>query len=250
MSSIIRTRGLGKSYASGSAKVWALRNVDLDIQQGEFTVLMGSSGSGKSTLLYLLSGLERPSEGEIEFDGERIDQMDETALSMLRRTGIGFVFQAINLVPHLSLFENIVVPGYLVHKDRNKVNQRANELLESLGIGDLGARLPAQVSGGQQQRAAIARAMMNSPRGLFADEPTGALNSSSGRAVLDSFQQINTGGQTILMATHEVRSACIADRIVYLKDGELQSEYRLDRSETDFEGREATVLDWLTSQGW
>lgn len=248
---LIQTRDLGKTYSEGSADVHALRGVDLEIQQGSLTVLMGSSGSGKSTLLYLLSGLEPPSRGEIHFCGERLDSMDETRLSLVRRTGIGFVFQAINLVPHLSIFENVVLPGYLVERDRNAVDGRAMALLESMGIAELADRLPAQVSGGEQQRAGIARAMVNSPRALFADEPTGALNSAAGKVVLDSLRRLNAGGQTILMATHEVKAACVGDRILYLRDGEIRSEYRLetDPSVPDRD-READVLAWLAAQGW
>lgn len=249
-SAIIETKNLAKAYSSGSAEVYALRDVDLEIQEGEFAVLMGSSGSGKSTLLYLLSGLERISQGEITFAGQRIDTMSETELSLLRRTGIGFVFQAINMVPHLTLFENIVTPGYLVEKNRKVVNDRATQLLESFGIADLADRLPAQVSGGEQQRSAIARAMVNSPRALFADEPTGALNSASGTAVLESFRRLNDSGQTILMATHEVRAACYGDRIIFMRDGQVQSEYRLDKEIKDLDKREPAVLAWLSAQGW
>ncbi len=248
---LIQTRNLGKTYSEGSADVHALRDVDLEIQEGDFTVLMGSSGSGKSTLLYLLSGLEPPSRGEIQFCGERLDTMDETELSLVRRTGIGFVFQAINLVPHLSIFENVVVPGYLVERDRRAVDSRAMALLESVGIADLADRLPAQVSGGEQQRAGIARAMVNSPRALFADEPTGALNSAAGKVVLDSLRRVNASGQTILLATHEVKAACVGDRILYLRDGEIRSEYRLDADSSTSDGdREADVLAWLSAQGW
>jgi putative ABC transport system ATP-binding protein len=248
---LIQTRDLGKTYSEGSADVHALRAVDLEIEQGGFTVLMGSSGSGKSTLLYLLSGLEPPSRGEIHFCGERLDSMDETELSLVRRTGIGFVFQAINLVPHLSIFENVVLPGYLVERDRNAVDSRAMTLLESVGIEELADRLPAQVSGGEQQRAGIARAMVNSPRALFADEPTGALNSAAGKVILDSLRRLNAGGQTILMATHEVKAACVGDRILYLRDGEICSEYRLDADASVSDGdREADVLAWLSAQGW
>lgn len=173
---LVRTRQLSKSYVTDAAPVYALREVDLEVQPGELLVLMGSSGSGKSTLLYLISGLEQASAGEIHFAGQRIDQMDETELSVLRREGIGFVFQAINLIPHLTLFENVVLPGYLVNRDRDAVDRRATSLFAMLGIGTLVHRLPAQVSGGEQQRAAIARAMINAPRALLADEPTGALN--------------------------------------------------------------------------
>jgi len=247
---LIRTRRLTKSYQSDAAPVFGLREVDLDVEPGELLVLMGSSGSGKSTLLYLISGLERSTEGEIHFGDQRVDTMNETELSLLRRTGIGFVFQAINLIPHLSLFENVVLPGYLVEADRAKVDARARELFTTLGIAQLAARLPAQVSGGEQQRAAIARAMINSPRALLADEPTGALNSAAGSAVLESFRAINTEGQTIVMATHEVKSACIGDRVLFLRDGQVRGEYRLKDAAMPAAEREAAVLAWLVGQGW
>ncbi len=247
---LVQTRRLTKSYQSAAAPVFGLREVDLAVEPGELLVLMGSSGSGKSTLLYLISGLERATEGEIHFGDQRIDTMSETELSLLRRTGIGFVFQAINLIPHLSLFENVVLPGYLVEADRAVVDARASELLETLGIRALADRLPAQVSGGEQQRAAIARAMINAPRALLADEPTGALNSSAGSAVLDSFKAINARGQTIVMATHEVKSACIGDRIVFLRDGQVRGEYRMADQAMPAAEREAAVLAWLVGQGW
>ena len=246
---LIATRRLTKGYQTGATPVFGLRGVDLAVQPGELLVLMGSSGSGKSTLLYLISGLERPTEGEIHFGAERVDAMDETGLSLLRRTGIGFVFQAINLVPHLTLFENVVLPGYLVESDRAVVDARAKNLLATLGIAQLADRLPAQVSGGEQQRAAIARAMINAPRALLADEPTGALNSAAGSAVLESFRAINAQGQTIVMATHEVKSACIGDRILFLRDGQVINEYRVDK-DTSPAQRENAILAWLVGLGW
>jgi putative ABC transport system ATP-binding protein len=246
---LVRTRRLTKSYQSDAAPVYGLRDIDLDVEPGELLVLMGSSGSGKSTLLYLISGLERATSGEIHFGDQRIDAMSETELSLLRRTGIGFVFQAINLIPHLTLFENVVLPGYLVEPDRATVDARALGLFDMLGIRSLTDRLPSQVSGGEQQRAAIARAMINQPRALLADEPTGALNSAAGHAVLESFRAINATGQTIVMATHEVKSACIGDRIVFLRDGQVQAEYRIEKT-TPAAEREAAVLAWLVDQGW
>ncbi len=250
MTALISATRLDKSYAgSDTAEVQVLNKVGLEVRGGEFVSLMGSSGSGKSTLLYLLSGLEKPTAGEISFDGARVDEMDETALALLRRRGIGFVFQAIHLVPHLTLLENIVVPGYLIPGEREQVRQRAQKLLDTFGIGDLADRLPAQVSGGEQQRAAIARALINEPRAVFADEPTGALNSSAGEAVLDAFRTLNREGQTIVMATHEVRAACCGDRIVYLRDGRVIAELELDADATVQE-REAEALRWLADQGW
>ncbi|MCC7051748.1 MAG: ABC transporter ATP-binding protein [Gemmatimonadaceae bacterium] len=247
---LVRTRHLSKRHVTDAAPVFALRDVDLEVQPGELLVLMGSSGSGKSTLLYLISGLEQASAGEIHFAGQRIDQMDETALSVLRREGIGFVFQAINLIPHLTLFENVVLPGYLVNGDRDAVDRRATALFDMLGIGALVQRLPAQVSGGEQQRAAIARAMINGPRALLADEPTGALNSAAGRAVLDGFREINARGQTIVMATHDVKSACIADRVLFLRDGQVHGEFQFADRGAAIEDRESLLVAWLGAQGW
>jgi len=250
MAPIIEARAVGKRYRLDGTEVQALREVNLEVAPGELVALMGSSGSGKSTLLYLVSGLERATAGEIHFDGRRIDTLDETALSHLRRSGVGFVFQAINLIPHLTLFENVVVPGYLAQSDREAVDARARELFDRLGIAALADRRPAQVSGGEQQRAAIARALINDPLVVLADEPTGALNSAAGAAVLESFREINRRGQTILMATHEVRSACIADRIVYLRDGQVVATLELGGQVDDHSAREARVVAWLVEQGW
>jgi putative ABC transport system ATP-binding protein len=247
---LVRTRHLTKVYDSGAEPAHALRSVSLEVQRGELLVLMGSSGSGKSTLLYLLAGLEQASDGEIHFADARVDQLDETALSLLRRDGIGFVFQAINLIPHLTVLENVVLPGYLVSRDRDAVQRRATTLLDMLGIGALRDRLPAQVSGGEQQRAAIARAMINAPRALLADEPTGALNSSAGRAVLDGFRAINASGQTIVMATHDLKSASIADRIVFLRDGEVCGEFCIGAGLDTTEAREQAIVSWLATLGW
>lgn len=257
---VIRCEGLGKAYlANGdenASEIRALSSVDLHVEAGEFLVLMGASGSGKSTLLYLLGGLESASEGKIQIDDARVDSMNEAELAMLRRQRVGFVFQAINLVPHFTILENLLVPAYLVHKDRKQAQLRAQTLLETLGVGDLSSRLPPQTSGGQQQRAAIARALINSPTVLFADEPTGALNSSSSQAVLDAFQQLNDRGQTIVMATHDVYSASRGDRVVYLKDGEAVGEFRFSHRCAHIDGsdstreRETQLLDWLTGYGW
>jgi putative ABC transport system ATP-binding protein len=247
---LLRTRQLTKRYDSGTIPIDALSEIDLDVEQGELLILMGSSGSGKSTLLYTIAGLEQSTAGEIHFAAARIDQMDETQLSLLRREGIGFVFQAINLIPHLTLFENVVLAGYLVNTNRDEVDHRATELLTRLGIGALLHRLPAQVSGGEQQRAAIARAMINHPLALMADEPTGALNSASGNAVLAAFRELNATGQTIVMATHEVRSACIGDRIVFLRDGQIRGEFLLKHAPEAAADREAAVVAWLATQGW
>ncbi|MDP4089841.1 MAG: ABC transporter ATP-binding protein, partial [Bacillota bacterium] len=205
---ILTTRDLCKTYLSDGEAVHAIKNINLDIYEGDFTVIMGSSGSGKSTLLYLLSGMEDATSGTVDFGGTELSRLKEDELAKFRRSRIGFVFQSINLVPNLSLIENVVLPGYLLERYKSKVDNKAEELLRLVGLEEQKLRLPSQVSGGQQQRAAIARALINSPQILFADEPTGALNSTQGQNILDAFTELNNQGQTIIMVTHDIKAAC------------------------------------------
>jgi putative ABC transport system ATP-binding protein len=211
---------------------------------------MGSSGSGKSTLLYLLSGLESITSGEIHFDGREISGLGEKALALLRREGMGFVFQAFNLIPNLTLYENVLAAGYLGSRSKTDIESRATELLEGMGLGELGGRLPAQVSGGEQQRAATARALVNSPSILFADEPTGALNTAAGDMVLDQFTRLAEQGQTIFLVTHDLRAACRGNRIIFLRDGSIHGEFTFDDATQTLEQREETLFTWLSAQGW
>ncbi|TCT15476.1 putative ABC transport system ATP-binding protein [Natranaerovirga pectinivora] len=248
---IIRTNDLCKTYVSDGVQFHALRNINIEINSGEFTVIMGSSGSGKSTLLYLLSGLDEITAGEVYFENTRIDCLSDQQTAKFRRKSIGFIFQAINLVPNLSLLENIVISGYLLSKDRKAVNERALELLKIMELEEEGNRLPSQVSGGQQQRAAIARGLINSPTVLFADEPTGSLNSSQGQNVLDVLTDINSMGQTIVMVTHDIKAACRADRILFIKDGKIGGDLRLSNySKDNREEREIKIFEYLTEKGW
>lgn len=229
-----------------------LRNINMEIYQGDFTVVMGSSGSGKSTLLYNLSGMDTPTSGEVYFKDKRMDRLKERKLAILRRRNIGFVFQQIHLVSNLSIFENVTVPGYLLKNyKRKEVERRAGELLDKTGVRKLALRLPSQVSGGEQQRAAVARALINDPAILFADEPTGALNSKTGRDILNLMSELNRGGQSILMVTHDVKAAVRANRILYLQDGQITGEMQLEPYMLDAElDRERQVLSWLTAKGW
>ncbi|MCX8132192.1 MAG: ABC transporter ATP-binding protein [Clostridia bacterium] len=248
---IMKTNNLCKTYVSDGEQFHAIRNMNLEIFEKDFTVIMGSSGSGKSTLLYLLSGLDSVTAGEVWFEEKRVDALNERKTAQFRRKNIGFIFQAINLVPNLSLLENITITGYLAEKDRKKVDERAKELLKIMGLGDQVNRLPSQVSGGQQQRAAIARGLINSPQILFADEPTGSLNSSQGQNVLDILTGINSKGQTIVMVTHDIKAACRADRIIFIKDGRIGGDLRLEKySESSLEKREKEIFSYLTEKGW
>lgn len=249
--SIIKTNDLCKTYVTGGTQFHAIRNVNMEIFKKDFTVIMGSSGSGKSTLLYLLSGLDNITAGEVYFKDDRVDKIKEKHMAQFRRKNIGFIFQAINLIPNLSLFENIAYTGYLAQKNRKKVDERTSELLNMMELQEEMKRLPSQVSGGQQQRAAIARGLINTPEVLFADEPTGALNSSHGQNVLDILTDINEKGQTIVMVTHDVKAACRGNRIIFIKDGKIGGDLDLERfSHKDIEKREKLVFSYLTEKGW
>ncbi|MCL2050719.1 MAG: ABC transporter ATP-binding protein [Lachnospiraceae bacterium] len=247
---ILSAKDLCKSYASGGLQNHVLKNVDFELRDGEFCVVMGSSGSGKSTLLYCLSGMDTATSGEITYKDKQFEKLNEDKLARLRRKDFGFVFQQMHLVANLSIFENIAVPGYLVSKPP-KVHAKAEELMEKVGISALNKRLPSQVSGGEQQRAAVARALINSPQILFADEPTGSLNSKAGLEVLDILSEFNRGGQTILMVTHDIKAAIRATRLIYIKDGKLCSEMEMGLYQGENEkARESQVVAWLTSLGW
>lgn len=247
---LIKTEKLCKSYASDGLQNHVLKNINLEINEGEFTVVMGASGSGKSTLLYCLSLMDKATSGILYYKGKHLDKLSDNHMAELRRNEFGFVFQQIHLVPNLTLFENIAVPGYLTMKAKNS-HKKANELLEKVDLSDFGSRLPAQVSGGQAQRAAVARALVNSPKVLFADEPTGALNSKAGQDILNLLTSLNQSGQTVLMVTHDVKAATRADRLIYLRDGVIGGEMTLSRYDASkVEGREAQVIAWLSSFGW
>lgn len=249
---IISAKGLCKSFAHNGGQVHIISNADLDIYEGDFTIIMGASGSGKSTMLYALSGMDRATSGRVEIDGKNIAEMNERELSALRHTKFGFVFQQIHLVSNLSLFENVAVPGYL-DKSRSvsDINKYADELLEKMGIAKIKTQLPSQCSGGEQQRCAIARALINRPALVFADEPTGALNRRNTTEVLDLLTNCNNEGQSILMVTHDMRAALRATRILYLEDGKIIGELTLPPYKAEDEkSREKQVGAWLNSMEW
>lgn len=250
--SILSARGLCKSYAHNGGQIHILSHVDLDVYEGDFTVIMGASGSGKSTLLYTLSGMDNATAGQILYRGENIAAYPEKKLAGLRHGDFGFVFQQMHLVSNLSLFENVAVPGYLNKaQPAEAVKSRANELLARMGITQIASRLPSQVSGGEQQRAAIARAVINTPKLLFADEPTGALNRKTTSEVLELLAQLNKAGQSILMVTHDLRAALRGTRLLYLEDGRIIGELALPPYDPNEEkSRETQVNAWLSSMKW
>jgi ABC-type lipoprotein export system ATPase subunit len=224
---VLRARGLAKQYGSGQALVRAVDGVDLDVAAGETVAVMGPSGCGKSTLLHLLGGLDRPSGGEIQLDGHRIDQLSERALARLRRTAVGFVFQAFHLMDELTALENVELPALLAGSSPRAARRRATELLDRVGLADRAGFLPAALSGGQRQRVAVARALSNEPRVLLADEPTGNLDSAATLDVLRLFESLHDAGQTLVIVTHDERIAATADRLISMRDGAFVDETRL-----------------------
>lgn len=249
---VLSAKKLCKSFAHNGGQAHILSHIDLDLYEGDFTVIMGASGSGKSTLLYALSGMDRATAGEVIYNGSDIVKMKENDLAKLRYTDFGFIFQQMHLVSNLTLFENVAVSGYLnKSKPAAEVRKRTEKLLEQMSVSHIKSHLPTQVSGGEQQRCAIARAVINSPRVLFADEPTGALNRKNTTDVLDLLTELNKDGQSILMVTHDMRAALRADRILYIADGKIIGELTLPAyAQSDERSRETQVNAWLTSLEW
>ena len=235
-------------------KNMVLNHVSTQIYEGDFTVIMGPSGAGKSTLLYSLSGMDRITGGKVLYQGKELPQEKEKEkeMAVLRASEFGFIFQQIHLVSNLTLFENVKIAGFLGHRGRSDaVERRAEELLNRVHVEKAKDRLPSQVSGGEAQRAAIARAMINEPGLLFADEPTGALNKKNTVDVLDLLTELNRSGQSILMVTHDVKAALRGNRILYLEDGRILDELVLPSfGEQEPREREEKINGWLSSMEW
>jgi len=221
---VLETRALTKTFESDGAPVRALRGVDFAMAAGEFVAIMGPSGCGKSTLLNLAAGLDTPTDGEIVLAGESLAGKDENELALMRRAHIGIVFQFFNLLEGMSVLENVTLPAVIAGLGRRRVETRARDLLDLLGLADKAGDAPGVLSGGQRQRLAIARALANEPTLVLADEPTGALDSDGGQEVLELFRRLHTDGQTILMVTHSDEVAAGADRIVGMRDGKVDEE--------------------------
>jgi putative ABC transport system ATP-binding protein len=246
---IIKTDNLSRNFEKAGVSIPVIKNLNLSINKGEFIVVMGNSGSGKSTLLYLLSGLDYVSSGRIWINGLPIHNSSESELAKFRRNNIGFVFQENNLIPNLTLKENIMVAGFLSDKEKNSVRGRAENILKQLGISSQLNKLPSQVSGGELQRSAIARAVINSPLIILADEPTGSLNSEASERVLECLSRLHQQGQCILMVTHDLKSALCADRVLFLKDGEIIAGRKINK-ENDPAMEERALFDWLKANKW
>jgi putative ABC transport system ATP-binding protein len=222
MTALVQVADLKKTYQTGDVTFQALRGISLEIAAGDFVAVMGQSGSGKSTLLHIIGGLDEPTSGSVQVGEQQLEKMNQTQLAIFRRNRVGFVFQFFNLVENLSVQANIELPALLSNsKNKKEIRQRSTELLERLGIRDQARKHPWELSGGQQQRVAIARAFINSPQLLLADEPTGNLDSSSGKEVLDILGEFNQQGQTILMVTHSADDAARANYVLFICDGML-----------------------------
>jgi ABC-type lipoprotein export system ATPase subunit len=219
---VVHARGLVKSYGEGRAAVRVLDGADLDVQRGELVAVVGRSGSGKSTLLHVLGVLDRADAGTIELAGARLDRLDERGLTAVRRREVGFVFQAFHLLPELTGLENVLLPAQLA-RDGLEGAPRARRLLDRLGLNDAARRLPTTLSGGEQQRLAIARALVNDPSLVLADEPTGNLDEESGAIVLELLRRVADNGRAVLLVTHDRAATGLSDRVLRLQDGRLLS---------------------------
>ncbi len=249
--SLLKTENLSKSFSSGGALQHVLKNIDLQIYKGDFTVIMGASGAGKSTLLYALSGMDTPSLGTITFGGEVISDLSPDGLAVFRRRHCGFVFQQIYLIDQMSVMDNVLAAGLLVNKDKKALVERAKELFRAVDISEkTQKKFPTQVSGGEAQRIGIVRALINSPEILFADEPTGALNSKTGLDVLNTLTEFNKQGQSVVMVTHDMRSARRGNRILYLKDGVILGECDLGKYVHGDMERHEKLSAFLSEMGW
>lgn len=245
--SLLEIQHVKKVYTTrfGGNSVEALSNVDFTVEKGEYVAIMGESGAGKTTLLNILAALDRPTDGAVLLNGQDITHLREKELSAFRRDNLGFVFQDFNLLDTFSLRDNIYLPLVLAGKGHKEISERIIPIAYKLGITDILEKMPYEISGGQKQRCAIARALITNPRLILADEPTGALDSRAADALLEVFKDINEGGQTVLMVTHSVKAASNARRVLFLRDGEIFHQlYRGERSNEEMFG---VISDTLTA---
>ena len=247
---LVKANKLCKSFVIGKTSNNVLKNVDLEIYEGDFTIIMGSSGSGKTTLLYSISTMDRPTSGTITILGKDIFNLKEVEIADMRKKAVSFIFQSINLLPDLTAFENVAYSGYGTDSKEN-INKRAMALLEKLELTGEKDKYPSEMSGGQQQRVAIARALIGGAKLIFGDEPTGALNSSMGKQVLDILTDLNKEGQSIVMVTHDIKAAARATRLLYLSDGKIAGDLNLGRYiPENRKEREDAIYQFLKERNW
>ena len=252
MNVILRTDKLCKSFSNGGLQQHIIKNLDLEIMENDFTVIMGASGSGKSTLLYALSGMDSPTLGSVYFAGKDISKYTTDELAVFRRENCGFVFQSIYLLENMTVFDNILTGALVKQKNSPELVKKTEELLKKVGIAEnIWNKYPNQLSGGECQRVGIVRAIINDPMVLFADEPTGSLNSASGRDVLDIFTEIYSRGQSIVMVTHDIKTALRGTRVIYLRDGAVIGEHHMPAYGTDDnKTRLESLQRFLDDMGW
>ncbi|MEI3058985.1 MAG: ABC transporter ATP-binding protein [Eubacteriales bacterium] len=252
MNNILDVRGLKKVYVTrlGGNKVEALKNVNFSVAAGEYVAVMGESGSGKTTLLNILAALDKPTAGSVVLDGKDLSTVKESDIAAFRRDNLGFVFQDFNLLDTFTVEDNIYLPLVLAGKPYREMNAKIAPIAEKLGITDLLKKYPYEISGGQKQRAAVARALITSPKLILADEPTGALDSKATDELLGLFRAINRTGQTVIMVTHSVKAASSAGRVLFIKDGEVFHQlYRGDSSDEQLYGKISDTLTLLATGG-
>ncbi len=249
---ILRTEKLCKSFSNGAAQQHVIKNLDMEIMDGDFSVIMGASGSGKSTLLYALSGMDKPTFGKVFFGDTEISGYTNDQLAVFRRKNCGFVFQNIYLLENQSVLDNVLTGAFAVQKNFPELIKRVKELLAKVGLDEkMQKKYPNQLSGGEAQRVGIVRAVINEPKILFADEPTGSLNSAAGKNVLDIFTKVHENGQSIVMVTHDIKTALRGTRVIYLRDGKAVGEHRMAKyGGDDLKERREKLTVFLDEMGW
>lgn len=250
--SVLHTEKLCKSFSNGGVQQHVIKNLDIEIREKDFTVIMGASGSGKSTLLYALSGMDKPTLGKVFFGDEDISGYSNDQLAVFRRKNCGFVFQSIYLLENMTVFDNIMTGALIAQKNSPELVKKVSDLLRKVGIREeIWKKYPNQLSGGECQRAGIVRAVINDPKILFADEPTGSLNSASGRDVMDIFTELHSRGQSIVMVTHDLKTALRGNRVIFLSDGAVVGEHEMPVYGTDdMKERRDGLQNFLDRMGW
>lgn len=253
----LAVKDLCKTYIVNKRQNNVLKNVNLIINEGEMVAIMGPSGSGKSTLLYTVSGMDRGTAGKVDFFGKDLSAMNAVQISDIRLDEMGFIFQQMYMLKNLSIYDNIILPAYQSKKNKGKanreeINERARELMHKMGIIEIGDNGVNEVSGGQLQRACICRSLINLPKMIFADEPTGSLNQQNSKEVMKELNRINAEGTTVMLVTHDMKVAAKSDRVLYIEDGHIKGEYVLGKfkSYEEARGREKKLSDWLMEMGW
>ncbi len=253
----LEVKDLCKTYIVNKRPNNVLRNVNLTVKEGEMVAVMGPSGSGKSTLLYTVSGMDKASAGKVEFFGQEIGQLSAREMSRVRLTQMGFIFQQMYLLKNLTIYDNIILPAYQANegaekRSRAQINEQAGELMRKLNILDIAENDVTEVSGGEAQRACICRSLINEPKMIFADEPTGALNQQNSREVMRELNRINAEGTTVMLVTHDAKVAAKSDRVLYIEDGNIKGEMALGKftEGSEVRDRERKLSGWLLEMGW